>query len=427
MSLRQRWHQTAFAAGMGARFVWERASTGIVFNPQAKGMREDPHPFYRRLRETDPVHRSATVDGYVLTRYQDVLGVLSDRSYSAEDRSWRRWPQVVRMIRAAGQPDPYEDGSPTMLRLDPPDHTRLRGLVSKAFSPRAIDSWRPRIEGLAHELLDALPAQGEMELVEALASPLPVVVIAELLGVPVEDRERFRAWSEDVAASLGDGGPEAARRSQRASDELGEYMLGIADDRRAAPRDDLISALVAAEDGDDRLSRDELASTCVLLLVAGNETTTKLIGNGVLALLRNPDALDLLRADPKRIEATVEEILRYDGTVQFTSRFATEDAEIAGRPIRRGQQVALVLAAANRDPDRFPEPDRFDITREDNRHLAFSHGTHFCVGSRLARLETQIAIEALVTRLPGLTLGSEAVRFSENAILRGPDRLPLRY
>jgi len=422
-----RWHRAAFAAGMGARFVWERASTGIVFNPRAKGMREDPYPFYRRLRERDPVHRSATMDGYVLTRYRDVLDVLGDRSHSAEDRNWRRWPRILELLAAAGEPDPYVDGSPTMLRLDPPDHTRLRGLVSKAFSPRAIDGWRPRIENLAQELLDALPAHGEIDLVEALAAPLPVVVIAELLGVPVADRDRFRRWSEDVAASLGDGGPEIAARARRATGELGAYMLGIADDRRREPRDDLISALVAAEEEGDRLSREELASTCVLLLVAGNETTTKLIGNGVLALLRNPSQLRWLREEPKRIEGAVEEILRYDGTVQFTSRVAMRDGEIAGRPIRAGQQVALVLAAANRDPERFAEPDRFDIGREDNRHLAFSHGTHFCLGSRLARLETRVAIEALATRLPGLALADEPVRYSPNTILRGPDRLPLRY
>lgn len=411
-------------AEMGAQLAWEKLRTGIIFNPQSKRLRDDPHPYYRELRERDPVHRSGIVDGVVLTRYDDALQVLSDRAFSAEDRNWRRWDRIVRLMAGRGIPDPYQT-DPSMLRLDPPHHTRLRGLVSQAFTPRAIDRLRPRIEALAEELLDAQPASGTIDLVEALAVPLPVVVIAELLGVPAEDQDRFRAWSEHVAMSLGDDSPETIRLSQRATEELSAYLGEIADQRRVEPREDLISDLVAVEEEGDRLTKGEMLGVCVLLLVAGNETTTKLIGNGIVALLRNREQLEILQGEPKRIEAAVEETLRYDGTVQYTSRFATEDTEIGGHELAAGRQAIVILAAANRDPARFVEPDRFDVTRDDNRHLAFSHGTHFCLGARLARLETSVAFEALIARYPNLDFADAPVRWSPNTILRGPEALPL--
>ncbi len=416
--------QAAFAAEMVGRIAFEKLQTGIVFNPQAKQLRDDPHPFYRKLRERDPVHRSGIVDGLVLTRYDDALQVLSDRAFSAEDRSWRRWSRFARIMAGRGVPDPYER-DPSMLRLDPPRHTRLRSLVSKAFTPRAIDRLRPRVEALAEELLDRLPATGTIDLVDALAVPLPVIVIAELLGVPSEDQDRFRAWSEHVAMSLGDGSAATLRNSQKATAELSTYLGTIADQRRAEPRDDLISDLVAVEEEGDRLSEGEMLGVCVLLLVAGNETTTKLIGNGVVAMLRHREQLEILQSEPKRIEAAVEETLRYDGTVQYTSRFATEDTEIGGFQLAAGRQAIVVLAAANRDPDRFPDPDRFDVSRDDIRHLAFSHGTHFCLGARLARLETEAAFKALIERYPQLDFADAPVRWSPNTILRGPEALPL--
>ena len=424
MAFRTRLNEAAFGAEMAGRYLWEKLRTGIVFNPQSKRLHEDPHAFYRELREKDPVHRSGLIDGLVLTRYEDCLKVLSDSGFSAEDRSWRRWKRIVGLMEGRGMPDPYQT-DPSMLRLDPPHHTRLRGLVSKAFTPRAIDRLRPRIESLAQELLDAQPSTGSIELVEALAAPLPVVVIAELLGVDREDQDRFRVWSEHIAMSLGGDDAETIRKSQRATEELSAYLGEIADQRRREPREDLISELVAVEEEGDRLTTSEMLGVCVLLLVAGNETTTKLIGNGVVAMLENREQLEILRAEPKRIEAAVEETLRYDGTVQYTSRFATADTEIAGERLRAGRQAIVVLAAANRDPARFADPERFDVTREDNRHLAFSHGTHFCLGARLARLETTVAFEALIDRYPDFTFGDAPVRYSPNAILRGPDRLPL--
>ena len=316
-----------------------------------------------------------------------------------------------------------------MLRLDPPDHTRLRGLVSKAFTPRAVDALRGRIEEVVDEVIDRLPVSGPLgsrfELIGDFAAPLPITVIAEMLGVPAEDHQRFRHWSNEAVKTLGDTTVEDRRRAIRAMDELGEYIEGIADQRRRDPRGDLISGLVAAEEEGDRLSRDELFTTCVLLLVAGNETTTKLIGNSIVALLRNPDQLELLREEPKRIPGAVDELLRYDSPVQLTSRFVTEDAEMHGNRLVRGQQLVLLLAAGNRDPDAWDAPDELDVTRENVKHLSFGNGLHHCLGSRLARLEGALALEALIGRFPRLCFDGE-IEWGNNTVLRGPSRLPLR-
>jgi cytochrome P450 len=265
-----------------------------------------------------------------------------------------------------------------------------------------------------------------MELIADFAAPIPVSVIAEMLGVPVADRERFRHWSDEAVRTLGDGTLDDRRRAEAALEELGEYIEAIADARRREPREDLISALVQAEEAGDHLSRNELFTTCVLLLVAGNETTTKLIGNSVVALLRSPDQLELLRREPERMPAAVEELLRYDGPVQLTSRMVTEDRELRGHRLRKGQQLVLVLAAANRDPEQFADPDRLDVTRQDVRHLALSHGLHFCLGAQLARLEATLSLEALVTRFPGLRFAGP-IEWGDNTVLRGPRVLPLAF
>jgi cytochrome P450 len=311
-----------------------------------------------------------------------------------------------------------------MLRLDPPDHTRLRNLVSKAFTPRAVQRMRPVVEKYVDELLGRLDGRRDMELIADFAAPLPVSVIAEMLGVPVSDRERFRHWSDEAVRTLGDNTLADRRRAIAAMDELGEYLETIAEARRRAPREDLISELVRVEEAGDRLSRVELFATCVLLLVAGNETTTKLIGNSIVALLRNPQQLERLRREPERIPAALEELLRYDGPVQLTSRMVTEDRELRGHRLRRGQQLVLVLAAANRDPEQFEDPDRLDVTRADVRHLAFGHGLHFCLGAQLARLEGTLALEALVTRFPAMRLAGP-IQWGDNTVLRGPRSLPL--
>jgi cytochrome P450 len=425
MSLAFQVDRAWFLAQMGSRALWERVSTGMRFNPLLPELRSNPHPFYRELRERDPFHRCHPADGWVLSRYDDVLAVLSDRDFSADERNQTRYPRLQRLNRLAGLPDPYETGLVSILRMDPPDHTRLRSLVNKAFTPRAIDRLKTRIESLVDELLTPLAKRARADLVAEFAAPLPVVVIAELIGVPAEDRDRFRAWSDDVVRLLGDGTLESKHEGERARRELVGYFEAIVAERRAAPRDDLVSELVAAEEDGNRLAGQELYSILTLLLVAGNETTTKLIGNSLLALLRNQSQLELLREEPKRIGDAVEELLRYDGPVQLTSRIATRDCELRGHSIRRGQQIVLLLAAANRDPAQFESPDRLDVTRREIRHLAFGHGTHFCLGARLARLETTVALEALISRFPNLRECNERVEWSPNTVLRGPTRLPL--
>jgi len=423
MSLRTRIDDVREMARAVTLLGIERLETGIVFNPMNAELRSDPYPFYARLRSKDPFHRCRAADGWVLSRYEDVLSVLRDPSYSADERNYRRFSSFVRRLRNAGLRDPYADDRGSMLRLDPPDHTRLRGLVAKAFTPRAVERMRARIDAILKELLDSRPARGPMELVTELAAPLPVRVIAEMLGIPPEDHERFRSWSNEVVRSLGDGKLEDRRAAQRAGEELERYLEAIIAARRAAPREDLISALVAAEEAGDRLKRNELLSTLTLLLVAGNETTTNLISNATLALLRNPDQLEILRRAPEKVPGAIDELLRYDSPVQMTSRVACSDRELAGHRIQRGQQVILLLASANRDPDAFTDPDRLDVTRSDVRHVAFSHGIHFCLGAQLARLEAGLALEALISRFPSFKLLPQDIPWGSNTILRGPRAL----
>jgi pimeloyl-[acyl-carrier protein] synthase len=423
MTLRTRIDDLIWTARSLAQVAVERIETGIVFNPLAKGFREDPYPFYRRLRETDPFHRSRPADGYVLSRYDDVIAVLRDSSFSSDERNMNLYSRMVRRMERHGLPDPYHDDNMSMLRRDPPDHTRLRGLVAKAFTPRSIERMRPRVEQILKELLEARPAHGPMELVREFAAPLPVRVIAELLGVPPEDHLRFRDWSNEIVRSLGEGDFDDQRAALRATAELRSYFEAIVDARRVAPRDDLISALVAAEEDGDRLKLSEMFATLVLLLVAGNETTTNLISNAMLALLQNPEQLALLRAEPERVPAALEELLRYDSPVQLTSRIVKEDCTLSGHRLRRGQQLVLLLGAANRDPAAFADPERLDVTRGDVRHLSFSHGIHFCLGAQLARLEGTLALEALVTRYPNVRLPEQTLVWRNNTILRGPKEL----
>lgn len=402
----------------------ERLTTGVIFNPLAPGFREDPYPFYRRLRETDPFHRSYPASGWVLSRYEDVLAVLRDPRFGADERTLARFPRIAAMLRRAGLPNPYDEGRGSMLRLDPPDHTRLRALVSKAFTGRAVERMRPRVEAILKELLERRPpGAGPLRLVHEFGAPLPVRVIAEMLGVPPEDHARFRHWSDEIVRTLGEATLEDRHRSERAGQELSDYFAAVCDARRTAPRDDLISALVAAEESGDRLTQKELLSTLVLLLVAGNETTTNLISNALLALLRHPAELAKLQRSPERISDALEELLRYDSPVQFTSRAAKEDVELGGHRIRKGQQVVVLLGSANRDEAMFPDPDRLDLDRPTPRHLSFSHGLHFCLGAQLARLEASLALEALITRFPKLALPDQPIAWSDNTILRGPKEL----
>jgi cytochrome P450 len=313
-----------------------------------------------------------------------------------------------------------------MLFVDPPKHTRLRGLVNRAFTPRVVEELRPRVEALVDDLLTPARERGEIDVIADLAEPLPGVVIAELLGVPPADRPLFKRWSDDFARAIGGNvTPEIALRGQESLQAMRDYLKDAAATRRAQPADDLLGGLVAAEAEGDRLNEDELLATCALLLFAGNETTTNLIGNGLLALLRHPDQWQRLRTDPTLIRSAVEEMLRYDSPVQGTVRVARENLDLDGARIGRGDLVSLMLAAANHDPAQFPDPDRLDLDRGDRRHLSFALGPHFCLGAALARLEGQIAIAAVVTKFPALRPRSEAPQWKPSIYFRGLQTLPV--
>jgi pimeloyl-[acyl-carrier protein] synthase len=397
-------------------------SNTLAFNPFLPEVHEDPYPLYHRLRAEDPVHRSP-LGFWVLTRHADVLAVLRDPRMSRDPRRSER----VALLRASAEVDELlaaEEAAPSMLFVDPPDHTRLRTLVNKAFTPAAVERLRPRVEELVAGLLDRAAGTGSMDVVEELAYPLPVTVICELFGVPEADRDRFRAWSRGLVHLLDPlVAADALERALRARQALRGYLGGLIAERRAHPAGDLLTALIAAEDQGHQLSEAELVS----LLVAGHETTVNLIANGMLALLRDPQARARLRADPALARSAVEELLRYDSPVQFTSRHALEDLDVGGRRVRAGETVVAVLGAANRDPAQFPDPDRLDLARAPNRHLAFGGGIHFCLGAPLARMEAAVAIPALLARLPGLELGPEPPVRRDTVTLRGLAGLPVTF
>jgi cytochrome P450 len=313
-----------------------------------------------------------------------------------------------------------------MVFADPPRHTRLRGLVTKAFTPRVVEGLRGRVQAIVDDLLARVEPAGELDVIADLAIPMPTMVIAELLGVPATDRDRLKAWSDDFAAFIGGPtGHDGIARADRAIRELTAYFGEAVAHWRREPGDNLISGLVAVEEWGDSLSADELLATCVILLVGGHETTTNLIGNGLLALLHHPDQLRQLRGDMALIGPAVEELLRYDSPAQMTTRLASEDLTLGGARIGAGQLVKLWLGAGNRDPARFPDPDRLDLGRADNRHLSFGHGIHFCVGAALARLEGQVALATLVERFPNLVLTGEPLAYHGTQVFRALKRLPV--
>ncbi len=389
----------------------------VQFNPLAPETIEDPYSLYHRLRAEDPVHR--TPSGiWVLSRYDDVALVLRDARFG------RRGFQELISARFGGP-----GFARSMLLQDPPDHTRLRTLVSKAFTPRAIEGLRGRIESMVEALLDAAVDRGEMDLIADLAYPLPASVICEMLGVPLQDRDHLREWSAEIARSLDAvivADPDVIARANAAGVAIRDYFERLVTERRRAPRADILSGLIAAEEAGDRLSTDELFATVILLFLAGHETTANLIGNGMLALLRHPAELGRLRDDPALIESAVEELLRYDSPVQRVSRLTTADVVIGDRTIPSGSLAIALLAAANRDPAYFPDPDRLDVARRDNRHLAFGSGIHFCLGAPLARLEGRVVFAALLRRCPHLALATDRVEWRQTFALRALNSLPLR-
>ncbi len=364
----------------------------------------------------------------MLTRYDDVVAVLRDQRFSAERRGAQN--RYAQQAMAAAE----EHGGPvaranTMLTADPPEHTRMRLLISKAFLPRAVEKLRPHIQEIADELLDDVQEPGHLDILMDFAYPLPTIVIAELMGVPTEHRAQFKRWSDDVVATLGGafGAPDLLERGAQSVSELADYFRDVIADRRRQPKEDLVSVLVAATDQGDVLSEEQLVATCVVALIAGNETTRNLIGNGMLALLRNPAEQEKLWSDPSLVESAVEELLRYAGPVQCTARVATEDVEIDGKTVGKGQVVFTMLAAANRDPAHFPDPERLDISRQNNYHVAFGSGIHSCLGQPLARLEAQIAFSTLARRIPNPWLAIDDVEWGPSFILRGVNSLPITF
>jgi cytochrome P450 len=394
----------------------------FTFNPMAPEFVEDPYPTYRRLREEDPVHQSP-LGFWVLTRYEDVVSSLRDIRMVKE-------PIAAFVAARFGLPAPPTGMGLSMLDRDPPDHTRLRGLVSKAFTPRVIEQLRPHIQGIVNRLLDKVEGEPGMDLIEQFAYPLPVIVICEMLGVPVADHERFKGWGLDIARGLDaillPTDSPVAERSMHARHALAAYFRELIAERRAAPRDDMLSGLIAAEEAGDKLTEDELLATCILLLVAGHETTVNLIGNGTLALLRHPEQRKRLQEDPGLITTAVEELLRFDGPVQRTARIPSEDVTFGGKTIGKGEMVMPFIGAADRDPRQFPDPDRLDLGRTDNRHIAFGWGIHFCIGAPLARVEGQIAINTLLKRQPKLALAATP-QHRQSLTLRGLTTLPVAF
>ena len=391
---------------MRVLLAWERRESGVAYDATSAEVARDPYETYRQLRSKDPVHRMRLIDAWALTRYRDVEAVLRDHT---------RFSNVGRFF--------VETVHLSLLELDPPEHTRLRLLVSKAFTPRAVALLRPRVQELTDELLDAVDGQDRFDLIAALGYPLPVTVIAEMLGVRTRDIDLFKGWSNALALSV-----SALLTADQIQDirKAGEETLAcfqtVIDERRGQPRDDLVSALLAAEEEGDRLSHDELVAIMMLILVAGNETTRNLIGNGMLALLRNPDQLQRLRQDPGLLDSAVDELLRYDSPVQLDDRTAREDLEIGGKRIRAGQRVITMIGAANRDPEMFDDPDRLDLGRDRKSHLSFGRGIHYCLGAPLAVLEARIAFASLLDRFPSIRLAAEP-RHRESRVLRGVEQL----
>jgi cytochrome P450 len=397
-----------------------------MLNPFDPGFHDNPYEQYRAVREADPIHLTP-LGVWALFRHADIHRVLRDPNLSVEERHSTQMVIADPEILALREGRERRDGS--MLDLDPPDHHRLRRLVAKVFTPRMIEELRPRVEALVDEMLDAAAAAGSMDIISDLAFPLPFIVISEMLGVPDSGRrDELRTWSGalvktfDPIISI-----DEAKAALAAGDNMYEYLTEIITWKRAHPGDDLLSAMIAAEEGGDRLTEDELISTTALLFIAGHETTVNLIGNGVLALLRNPDQLALLRAQPDIIDNAVDELLRYDGPVQFSRRITITDYEIGGTTIPAGTFVMVCLGSGNHDPEVFgPTSEQLDLTRPNAKELlTFGGGFHHCLGNALARLEGQVAIGRLVARFDNLALQNDTPKWNGRFVLRGLTELPV--
>ena len=407
-----------------------------LFHPRDPGVIENPYPMYHRLQDEDPVHRSDAFSTWILTRYEHVRPMLNDPRFSADRIS----PYLDQLSPEAREK--HATVGPLLQRwavfMDPPDHTRMRKLMNQAFTSSALAKLRPRVEAIVARMVDRLVDAGargkDVDFIEEFAFPLPATVIAGMIGVPDSDLDRFHEWSKELAPFVGSAletldkvGP--AERSARA---LTEYFTGVIEARRADPPAEedeaIIDLMIRAEEEGDTLDLAELISNCVLLLFAGHETTTNLLANGLMALMQNPDQMALFRGDPERLAGSaVEEFLRYDGPIGAVARSVLEPVELDGKTIPAGDRVFCMLNAANRDPRKFDDPDRLDITREKNQHVIFGYGIHFCIGAPLARMEGQIAFQLLLERLRDIEPGAGEPKWTDSLVLRGVDTLPIRF
>lgn len=394
--------------------------TADIFAPETIA---DPYPTYRRLHAQKPRWWDDAHGQWVFTRYADVTALLVHPNLRAEKFNA---DGLAPTLQAEFGPF-FAMLSRQMLFRDPPAQTRLRALAAKAFTPRVVEGIRTQIQGWTDTFLDAVPQDRSLDVIRDLAYPLPATIIAEMLGVPPEDRDRFKAWSDDFAGFLGtfSDAPDDLRPFLGGVYRMMDYLHGIVDKTRSRPGDNLLSALIAAEEQGDRLTEDELIANCLLLLVAGHETTTNLIGNGLFALLSHPAQTEWLRQDFDRLPVAIEELLRYESPIQWTTRYAVETIVLGEARIEAGQFVMLGLGAANRDPAQFTAPDRLDLARREGRHLAFGYGVHYCLGAALARLEGQIVLGTLLRRYPALRLSGEPLHWQPNIIFRALHSLPV--
>lgn len=404
---------------IAARLAGERLRSGVAWWPLSRRYIADPYPVYRRLRERDPLHWSTLTRQIVVSRYRDVDRILRDhRSFSNDLRKGQATNDSVAARRRL---------KPSMLALDPPDHTRLRRLVNRAFTPRSVAELEGFIRATAHRLVDMVEGADEFDLMTAFAAPLPTIVIARMIGVPERDLGRFKVWSTRLARALEPIlAPDEQEQVYRTHQQLAEYFKAIVEQRGRTPRDDLVSRLVQAEEQGDRLTRDETIVMLRLLLLAGNETTTNLIGNGIRALLRHPDQLALLRERPELVPSAVEELLRYDSAVQLDMRIARRDLDVGDSAVPSGTLIGLLIGSANHDPERFRRPDELDITRSDPGNISFGRGIHHCLGAPLARLEGRIALEVLLERFDRIGFGKRPPSYRRSIVLRGLEHLDVR-
>jgi len=384
----------------------------------------DPYPLYKKLRETDPVHWDPYLHAWVVTGYQDCITVL--HKFSA-DRTPN--PEQIKAMGIERLAPIAQVMTKQMLFMDAPAHTRLRKLCSVAFTSRRIENMRTHIAEIAETLIARALPKGKIDLIADFAAPLPAIVTAEMLGVPTEDHEQLKSWSADFAEMLGNfqHNPDRAARVLKSVEEMQAYFRAAIREQARLPREGLIHSLMTAEVEGARLTEEEIIANTIVTMVGGQETTTNLIGNGMLTLLRNPDALAQLRDDPTIIETAVEELLRYESPSQHTARIAPENSELGGKRIKKRDAVMAVMAAGNRDPLRFADPDKLDLLRQDNRHLAFGWAAHFCFGAPLARMEGRIAFNALLNRLDDIELATEKLGWRDNSGLRGLKKLPITF